>query len=115
MPHEKMIRAIELFGTEGAPAVRKKIEPLSTSSARGPDAGSPPHAGQLHWRHESALTMQQSCSNPSKSPELLGKASKQKYNCLQVFCKTRNDLAKHHAAFARRRAGVRLPSGPLLK
>jgi len=38
MPHEKMIRAIELFGTEGAPAVRKKIERLSTSSARGPDA-----------------------------------------------------------------------------
>jgi alkanesulfonate monooxygenase SsuD/methylene tetrahydromethanopterin reductase-like flavin-dependent oxidoreductase (luciferase family) len=38
MPHEKVLRAIELFGTEVAPAVRKEIERRSTSSAGGPAA-----------------------------------------------------------------------------
>src|ERR671913_440805 len=36
IPHEKVMRAIELFGTEVAPAVRKEIERRSTSSAGGP-------------------------------------------------------------------------------
>jgi probable LLM family oxidoreductase len=35
MAHEKVMRAIELFGTEVAPAVRKEVERLSTSSAEG--------------------------------------------------------------------------------
>src|SRR5918999_5124462 len=38
MPHEKVMRAIELFGTKVAPAVRKEIERRSTSSAGGPAA-----------------------------------------------------------------------------
>ena len=37
IPH-KMMHAIELFGTEVAPAVRKEIERRSTSSAEGPAA-----------------------------------------------------------------------------
>ena len=36
LPHEKVMRAIELFGTQVAPSVRKEIERRSTS-----DAGSP--------------------------------------------------------------------------
>jgi hypothetical protein len=36
LPHEKVMRAIELFGTKVAPAVRQEIERLSTSSAEGP-------------------------------------------------------------------------------
>ena len=38
LPHEKVMRAIELFGTEVAPAVRNEIERRSTSSAGGPAA-----------------------------------------------------------------------------
>ena len=55
------------------------------------------------------------CSNPSKCSDMLGKASKRKYSCLQVFCKLQKALAKCRAAFARRRSGVRIPSAPLLK
>ena len=36
MPHEKVMRAIELFGTEVAPAVRKELARRSASSAGGP-------------------------------------------------------------------------------
>jgi alkanesulfonate monooxygenase SsuD/methylene tetrahydromethanopterin reductase-like flavin-dependent oxidoreductase (luciferase family) len=36
MAHEKVMRAIELFGTEVAPAVRKEIDRRSPSSAGGP-------------------------------------------------------------------------------
>jgi hypothetical protein len=28
MPHDKVMRAIELFGTEGAPAARRVLTPL---------------------------------------------------------------------------------------
>jgi probable LLM family oxidoreductase len=35
MPHEKVMRAIELFGTEVAPAVRKELERRSSASAGG--------------------------------------------------------------------------------
>jgi alkanesulfonate monooxygenase SsuD/methylene tetrahydromethanopterin reductase-like flavin-dependent oxidoreductase (luciferase family) len=38
LPHEKVMRAIELFATVVAPAVRKEIERRSTSSAGGPSA-----------------------------------------------------------------------------
>ena len=36
MPHEKVMRAIELYGTEVAPAVRKELAHRSASSAGGP-------------------------------------------------------------------------------
>jgi alkanesulfonate monooxygenase SsuD/methylene tetrahydromethanopterin reductase-like flavin-dependent oxidoreductase (luciferase family) len=38
MAHEKVMRAIELFGTEVAPAVRKEINRRSPSGAGGPAA-----------------------------------------------------------------------------
>ncbi len=38
LPHAKVMRAIELFGTEVAPAVRKETERRSTSSSEGPAA-----------------------------------------------------------------------------
>src|SRR5215213_6028694 len=55
------------------------------------------------------------CSNPSKYPEYLRKASTQKYRCLREFCKLQKAPAKYRAAFARRRSGFRLPSAPLQK
>ena len=36
LPHDKVMRAIELFGTEVAPAVRKELERRSTASTGGP-------------------------------------------------------------------------------
>jgi probable LLM family oxidoreductase len=39
LPHEKVMRAIELFGTEVAPAVRKELGRRSAPSAGGPAAG----------------------------------------------------------------------------
>jgi probable LLM family oxidoreductase len=41
LPHEKVMRAIELFGTEVAPAVRKEIECRSNASAGGSAAATP--------------------------------------------------------------------------
>jgi len=38
LPHEKVMRAIELFGTQVAPSVRKEIARRSTTSASGPQA-----------------------------------------------------------------------------
>ncbi len=38
MPHEKVMRAIERFGTEVAPAIRKEIARRSSASAEGPPA-----------------------------------------------------------------------------
>src|SRR5215216_3873111 len=61
----------------------------------------------------SSARVQQPCSNPSKSPDMLRIASKQKYSNLQAFCKLQKPLAKYLAAFARRRSGVRIPSAPL--
>jgi uncharacterized metal-binding protein len=59
--------------------------------------------------------VQQPCSNPSKYPETLRKASTRKYSDLQVFCKLQKALEKYRAAFARRRSGVQIPSAPLLE
>ena len=59
---------------------------------------------------ESTPFVQQPCSNPSRSPEMLGKASTRKSAYLQGFCKLQKPLAKYRAAFARRRSGVRSPS-----
>ena len=38
MPHAKVMRAIELFGTEVAPAVRKELARRSASGTGGPAA-----------------------------------------------------------------------------
>jgi hypothetical protein len=59
--------------------------------------------------------VQQPCSNPSKSPELLRKASTQKYGCLQVFCKFQKSPANYLAAFTRQRSLVRTQHRPLSK
>jgi hypothetical protein len=59
-------------------------------------------------------SVQQPCSNPSKSPESSGKASHKKYACLQLFCKLRKGAANFLAAFARRRSVVRTQHRPLL-
>jgi hypothetical protein len=57
--------------------------------------------------------VQQPCSNPSESPETLRNAPMGKYGYLQVFCKLQNAPANYCAAFARRRAWVRISSAPL--
>lgn len=36
LPHERVMRAIELFGTEVAPAIRKETGRRSTSVGEGP-------------------------------------------------------------------------------
>ncbi len=64
------------------------------------------------WR---VLRVQQPCSNLSESPEHLGKALRQKYSCLQGFCKLQKPLANYCTAFARRRAGGQFPSTSLQK
>jgi hypothetical protein len=46
-----------------------------------------------------AASVQQPCSNPSKSPELLEKELMQKYDDLQEFCKLQKSPANYHAAF----------------
>ena len=38
MPHDKVMRAIELFGTEVAPTVREELARRSAASAGGPAA-----------------------------------------------------------------------------
>jgi hypothetical protein len=62
---------------------------------------------------QTVTSVQQPCSNPSKYSDMLGKASKQKYSCLQLFCKLLKDPAKYGGAFARRKPGIRIPSAPL--
>ena len=59
--------------------------------------------------------VQQPCSNPSKSPEMLGKASSQKYLYLQAFCNLQKPPANYHAAFTRQRSLVRTQHRPLRK
>jgi uncharacterized membrane protein YphA (DoxX/SURF4 family) len=79
----------------------------------------PPEAGELvqsilhpYGRPSRASGL---CSNPSESPEIPGKASRQKYGNLQAFCNLQKPPANYHTAFARRRSGVRIPSAPLSK
>jgi hypothetical protein len=66
-------------------------------------------------RMQALPAVQQPCSNPGKSPETLRNAPMGKYVNLQAFCKLQKPLAIYHAAFARRRSGVRIPSAPLKK
>ena len=56
---------------------------------------------------------QQPCSNPSKSPESFSKTSSQENQYLQEFCKHQKAPAMYRAAFARRRAWVRITAAPL--
>src|SRR5919205_2024438 len=51
--------------------------------------------------------VQQPCSNPSKYPESLGKASSIKYADLQAFCRLRKSSADYRAAFTWQRSLVR--------
>ena len=57
--------------------------------------------------------MQQPCSNPSKSPEMLGKAVTQKYGNLQAFCTLQQSLANYLIDFTRQRSLVRAQHRPL--
>src|SRR5215216_5789101 len=61
---------------------------------------------------QAVTSVQQPCSNPSKSPEMLGKASKQKYDRLQEFCKLQKSPANYRAAFTRQRSLVRAQHRP---
>jgi hypothetical protein len=63
-----------------------------------------------------SVKVQQPCSNPSKSPELLRKASTQKYGCLQGFYKLQKPSENYRAfAFTRQRSLVRTQHRPLKK
>ena len=66
-------------------------------------------------RMQALTPVQQPCSNPSKSPEMLGNSSTQKYLYLQAFCNLQKPPANYHAAFTRRRAWVRTQHRPLRK
>ena len=57
-------------------------------------------------------SVQQPCSNPSKSPEILRKVTSSECLYLQVFCTHLKTPANLRAALAWRRSGVRVPSGP---
>jgi len=53
------------------------------------------------------------CSNPSKSPDRLGKPPTREYRYLQQFCKLQNPLANYLSAFTRQRSLVRTQHRPL--
>jgi hypothetical protein len=56
--------------------------------------------------------VQQPCSNPGKSPEMIGNASTQKYGDLQEICKLQNPPANYYTAFTRQRSLVRTQHRP---
>jgi hypothetical protein len=64
-------------------------------------------------RMQTVTSVQQPCSNPSKTPERLGKASKTKNLYLQVFCRLQKPPAPYRAAFTRQRSLVRSQHRPL--
>ena len=64
-------------------------------------------------RVQALPAVQQPCSNPSKSPEMLGNASTQKYRHMQVFCNLQKPQGNYRAAFTRQRALVRSQHRPL--
>jgi hypothetical protein len=63
-------------------------------------------------RMQALPAVQQRCSNPGKSPEMLGKAPSSECCYLQAFCTHLKTPANLRAALAWRRPGVRVPSGP---
>jgi hypothetical protein len=100
--------------------MRHLIENIAVWNQRYPEGNPWHYTGIREFRRDShapfasfALTVQQPCSNPGKSPEMLGNASTQKHRHLQVFCNLQKPLANYRAALAWRRSGVRVPSGPL--
>jgi hypothetical protein len=68
-------------------------------------------------RMQAVTSVQQPCSNPSKSPEMLRKrnALVQEYGYLQAFCTLKKPLANYCAAFTRQRTLVRSQHRPLGK
>ena len=57
--------------------------------------------------------VQQPCSNPGKSPEMLRKATKHKSGYLREFCKFQKAPANRRTAFTRQRSLVRNQHRPL--
>jgi hypothetical protein len=66
-------------------------------------------------RMQAVTSVQQPCSNPSKSPEMPRNALVQKYGYLQEFCTLEKSLANYHTAFTRQRSLVRTQHRPLLE
>ena len=64
-------------------------------------------------RMQAVTSVQQPCSNPSKSSETLRKAPTQKCVNFQQFCKLWKPVENYLGALAWRRSGVQVPSGPL--
>src|SRR5215213_10336892 len=64
-------------------------------------------------RMQAVTSVQQPCSNPSKSPETSGKVLLAECCYLQAVCTHLKDSANLRAALAWRRPGVRVSSGPL--
>jgi hypothetical protein len=69
--------------------------------------------GPLRTSQLRTAVVQQPCSNPSKYPEMLGKASTWKYDNLQEFCNLQKSPANFHTAFTRQRSLVRTQHRPL--
>ncbi len=59
--------------------------------------------------------VQQPCSNPGESLEMLRKELTQEYGYLRAFCKLQKRLANHRTAFTRQRSLVRNQHRPLRK
>src|SRR5215203_4138752 len=64
-------------------------------------------------RMQAVTSVQQPCSNPSKSPDTSRKVLSSEYRHLQGFCTHLKTPANLRGALAWRRSGVRVPSGPL--
>ena len=65
-------------------------------------------------RMQALTSVQQPCSNPGKSIEMLGKVLSSECCHLQAFCTHLKTPANLRAALAWRRSRVRVSSGPLL-
>jgi hypothetical protein len=84
---------------------------LATARKHAPNGSASRHASDA----KTDTKRGSACSNLSKYPAAFRKAPMSKYGDLQAFCKLQNPLANYLAAFARRRAGVRIPSAPPCK
>jgi hypothetical protein len=62
-----------------------------------------------------SVNVQQPCSNPSKTPEMLRKAQGKESVHLQAFCKLQKSPANYHTAVTRQRSLVRSQHRPLRK
>src|SRR5687768_9079226 len=66
-------------------------------------------------RMQALTSVQQPCSNTSKSHEMSRNVFEAKYVYLQVFCKLQKPLENYRAAFTRQRSLVRTQHHPLGK